>query len=156
MAALPVSVPPALHCAGVSATLGRGLHARIRVHGTGIYTVTLATFPLAAERDDVDEVASRAMRRDDVLVLVLGYGAGQLSNPAFAGAVRMPLTLGGMQTATQFEGMPRGHVVARRLFVAAGGAYDVQVQFARRITPGLAARAASILRRLRFHAARGC
>jgi hypothetical protein len=158
MLAAPAALSaPALQCAGVSVTLGRGLHGRIGAHGSGLDTLSVSTFPLAPEPDDVDEVAARSMRRDDVLVLVVVYGSGLASDPAFDRRARVPLTLAQMQTFGQFEGMPRGHVLARRLFVARGAAYDVQVQFARPITPRLAARAASLLRRLRFRRSRpGC
>lgn len=127
-----------------------GWHGRLRTGSGGFFTLTLASFPLIAEADDVDEQAARRMARGDVLLLVLGYGRGQVGRSAFGKHVRMPLTVQRMRFYHQFEHLPHGHQLARILLVAAGRAYEVQVQFAGPLTPALRVRANGVLRLLRF------
>ncbi|MDP9308204.1 MAG: hypothetical protein M3P15_07830 [Actinomycetota bacterium] len=115
----------------------------------GFFTLTLAT-SLVAEADDVDEQSAKRMSRDAVLVLLLGYGRELVGASSFQTQVRLPLTVQKMTVYSQFEHLPRGHRLARTLFVASGGAYDIQVQFARPLTPLLRSKANSALKLLRF------
>lgn len=141
---------PVLSCPGLSARVPAGWHGRLRRGNAGFFTLTLATFPLVAEADDVDEQSAKRMSRADVLLLVLAYGRDQASSPAFQTHVRLPLAVQTMPVYRQFEHLPRGHRLARSLFVAGGGAYEAQLQFAGRVTPFLRRRANSVLRLLRF------
>jgi len=111
----------------------------------GLFTLTLATFPLVPEADAVDEQSAKRMGRGDVLVLLIGYGRGDVSNPSFQTHPHLPLTVQAMSVYSLFEHMPHGHRIARKTFVARGSAYDVQVQFGRTITPELRKRANSVL-----------
>jgi hypothetical protein len=141
---------PVLACAGVSARVPAGWHGRTRIGNGGFFTLTLASFPLVAESDDVDEQSAKRMSRGDVLVLLLGYGREQAGDSPFQTNVRLPLTVQRMRVYGQFEHLPRGHRLARVLFVADGAAYDAQVQFATRLTPLLRRKANSALQVLRF------
>jgi hypothetical protein len=141
---------PVLSCAGASARVPAGWQGRVRRGNGGAFTLTLATFPLVAEADAVDEQAAKRMSRVDILVLLLGYGRQQAAGSAFQRQVRFPLTVQRMTVYSQFEHLPRGHRLARTLFVASGGAYDIQVQFARPLTPLLRSKANSALKLLRF------
>ena len=115
---------PVLACAGVSARVPAGWHGRTRIGNGGFFTLTLASFPLVAESDDVDEQSAKRMSRGDVLVLLLGYGREQAGDSPFQTNVRLPLTVQRMRVYGQFEHLPRGHRLARVLFVADGAAYD--------------------------------
>ncbi len=141
-----------LSCGGVSVLVPRGWHGRVRAGHGGIFTVTLANFPLVREPDDVDQQSAKRMRAGDVLLLIIGYGRDQASNPAFEPHVRLPLTVQAMKHSGPLEGMPSGHQTARKTFVARGGALDVQVQFAGAITARSRAAANSVLRLLHFEA----
>jgi hypothetical protein len=148
------SAATVLRCDGLTARVPVGWYGRVRGCHRGVSTVTLATFPLVPGDDDVDEQSAHRMGRGDVLVLVIGYGRDQaLDNPIFRtrrARVALPLSLRGMPVYRQFEGMSRGHRLARRWFVAAGGAYDVQVQFGGPISATRARAADGTLRRLAF------
>jgi hypothetical protein len=97
---------PVLTCAGVSARVPAGWHGRARIGNGGVFTVTLATFPLVAETDDVDEQSAKRMSRADVLVLLLGYGHEQAGDSPFQTHVRLPLTVQRMTVYGQFEHLP--------------------------------------------------
>jgi hypothetical protein len=70
--------------------------------------------------------------------------------PAFKAHPELPLTVEQMDIYSQFEHLPSGHRLARTMFTVHGGAYDVQVQFARLITAALRNKANSVLRLFRF------
>jgi hypothetical protein len=134
-----------LSCQGVSVSVPTGWHGRVRRGYGGYFTLTLATFPLVPETDSVDEQSAKHMGRGDVLVLLIGYGPSEGGNPAFQAHPRLPLTVQAMTFYSQFEHLPYGHRLARKTFVARGNAYDVQVQFARTISPALRKRANGVL-----------
>jgi hypothetical protein len=148
------SAATVMRCDGLTVRVPVGWYGRARGCHRGVSTVTIATFPLVRGDDDVDERSAQRMARRDVLVLVVGDGRDQAQdNPVFRtgrARVTLALDLRGMAVYRQFEGMPRGHRLARRLFVAAGAAYDVQVQFGGPISPPLTRVADDALRRLRF------
>ncbi len=132
--------PAAPGCGTVSVAVPAGWHARIGRCRGGLASLALATFPFARGDDDSAELSARHMARRDVLIVVLGYGDVQnVDGSAFAKSVRLPLTLGRMPVLRTFEGMPDGHRLARKLFVARGNAFDARVQFAGAIDPGLGA-----------------
>lgn len=139
-----------LACQGVTVRAPAGWHGRIQTGAGGYFTLTLATFPLVSEADAVDEQSSKRMSPRDVLVLLIAYGPGEVSNPVFQTRTRLPLTVQAMRVYDQFEHVAHGHRLARRTFVALGSAYDAQVQFARTITPSLRAKANGVLQVIRF------
>jgi hypothetical protein len=141
---------PVLSCAGVSVRLPAGLHGRVRPGNGGVFTLTLATFSLVAETDAVDERSAERMTAGDVLVLLIGYGRGQASNPAFRTHAQLPLTVQRMKVYSRFEHLQPGHRLARTMFIARGAAYDVRVQFASPLDPFLRREANGVLRLLDF------
>jgi hypothetical protein len=145
--AAPPLPPP--HCGGVSATVPKGWHSRLR-EGHGLFTLTLATSPLVSDDGDESELSARLMKRVDVLLLVVAYGSGDVDKGAFRKSVILPLRVERMPILTRFEGMPDGHRMARVLFFARGAAYDVRVQFGGPVTRAARARADAALRGLRF------
>jgi len=149
------SPPLSLRCQGVSVRVPAGWHGRIRRGEGGYFTLTLATFALVPEADAVDEQSARRMRAGDVLVLLIAYGASEASNPTFQTHTRLPLRVEVMRVYRQFEHLPHDHRLARRSFMARGGTYDAQVQFARTITTRLRQRADSALRLVHFSAPPG-
>jgi hypothetical protein len=116
-----------------------------------LFTLTLSTFPLVPESDDVDERSATRMEHRDLLLLLIGYGRDQATNPAFNAHPQLPLSVQRMKTYSQFEHLPRGHRIARTTFVARGSAYDVQFQFAGPITASSRTRANTVLRLLHFY-----
>jgi hypothetical protein len=150
-AAPTLTATPILKCVGVSVPVPAVWYGRVRGGHEGFFTLTLATFPLVPERDDVDERSATRMRSQDVLLLLIGYGPDQATNPAFKAHPELPLTVQQMNIYRQFEHLPSGHRLARAMFTVQGGAYDVQVQFARPITASLSDKANSVLRLFRFH-----
>jgi hypothetical protein len=139
-----------LHCAGVSARIPGGWHGLVRQGRGGAFTFTLASFPLVAEADAVDEQSAKRMSLQDVLVLLIAYGRGQADPAAFKRRVQLPLTVERMTVYGTFEHLPRGHRLTRILFLADGGTYDAQVQFARPLSTGLRRKADSALRLVHF------
>jgi hypothetical protein len=145
-----------LRCGAVSVAVPAGWHARVHNCRAGLASVALATFPFAAGDNAGAELSARRMHRRDVLIVVLGYGSVQSTDgSAFARDVRLPLTIGRMTVLQQFEGVPDGHRLARKLFAAGGNAFDARVQFAAAIDPALARRADRLLRLVRFARAGG-
>ena len=130
--------------------LPAGWHGRMRRGNGGVFTITLATFSLVAETDAVDERSAERMTTGDVLVLLIGYGRGQASNPAFRTHAQFPLTVQRMKVYSRFEHLQPGHRLARTMFIAQGAAYDVQVQFGRPLNRFLRREANGALRLLDF------
>jgi hypothetical protein len=138
-----------LQCGGVSAHLLEGWNGRVRAGNGGLFTLTLASFPLVNEADAVDEQSAKRMSREDVLVVLIGYGRKE-GAAGFKRRMQLPLAVERMTVYHTFEHLPRGHRLARALFVASRVAYDAQVQFAQPLTSRLRAKADSALRLLRF------
>jgi hypothetical protein len=112
-----------VRCEGVSASLLKGWDARVRRGAGGFFTLTLASFPLVAEADAVDEQSAKRMSRGDLIVLLIGYGAAShYYPPAFKGHAPLPLTVQRMTVYRMFEHLPRGHRLAQVTFIARGGA----------------------------------
>lgn len=124
-----------VQCRGVEWQLPRQWHARIHIGYGGYFTISAGTFPLPNEIDAVAERAARMMKREDILILLIGYGSSEAASPPFARRPAWPVTIGPAALQGQFEHLPAHHRIARELFYSAGQAFDLQDQFAQPQVP---------------------
>ena len=119
-----------LHGYGLRLVLQPGWHARLYRPPRSQPVVQAATFRLPKRGDERGSRAAQAMRRSDILVVILEQSptaAGFAYRPA-----RLPIRIVRANFLERRAGFPRGHAVARRTFSLNERKFQLYVHFGSR------------------------
>lgn len=137
---------------GLRITIAGRWHGRIYQRPHGCPVLQAGNFRLPVNDDDVGTKAIKRMRRGSIFIVLLESDPGS----PFP-LVRLPVSIRRSDFLAMFEGVPRTHAFARRLFTANRRQFQLWAQFGRRPAPAPALRQANdVIRTLRIDARPVC